>query len=264
MTIRDILHELINRKMSIDEAEKLLKLDHIDKIYGAVVDHHRKHRTGIPEVIHGEYKDSSSIINIAETMINQNGIVMITRISEDCVQDLKQLQIDDRVIEYYQGGTIVLKTKDYVIQKTGGKVGIITAGTSDISVAEECRATALLMGCEVITAYDVGIAGLHRLLKPLKKMIEADIDVIGVCAGMEGALPSVVAGLVDVPVIGIPVSTGYGLGAKGMGALTGMLQSCSPGLTVVNIDNGFNAGATAALIANRIARHRNNQDSKNP
>lgn len=118
------------------------------------------------------------------------------------------------------------------------------------------------MGCEVITSYDIGIAGLHRLLTPLKKMIEADVDVIVVCAGMEGALPSVVAGLVDVPVIGVQVSTGYGLGAEGVGALMGMLQSCSPGLTVVNIDNGFNAGATAALIANRIMHKKQEKENE--
>ena len=131
----------------------------------------------------------------------------------------------------------------------GQKIGVLTAGTSDIPVAEEAAITAEVMGCSVIRGYDVGVAGIHRLLEPLKDMIQQDVACVIVVAGMEGALPSVVAGMVGVPVIGVPTSIGYGLGAGGIGALTTMLQSCSPGLVVVNIDNGFNAGATAALIA---------------
>jgi len=130
----------------------------------------------------------------------------------------------------------------------------MTAGTSDIRVAEEARVVAEEMGCEVVTAYDVGIAGFHRHIGPLRRMLREGVDAIVVVAGMEGALPSVVASLVDVPVIGVPTSVGYGLGGKGVGALTTMLQSCSPGLCVVNIDNGVGAGALAALIARRVAR----------
>ncbi|MFX0060088.1 MAG: nickel pincer cofactor biosynthesis protein LarB, partial [Candidatus Heimdallarchaeota archaeon] len=149
---------------------------------------------------------------------------------------------------------LIIKEKSYEFESKGGKVGIITAGSSDIPVAEESKVIAQSMGCEVITSYDLGIAGIHRLFTPLSEMIKEGVHVIIVCAGMEGTLPGVVAALVDVPVIGVPISSGYGLGEKGVGALTTMLQSCSPGLLVVNIDNGFGAGASAALIANRIAK----------
>jgi len=130
-------------------------------------------------------------------------------------------------------------------------VGLLTAGTADIPVAEEAALVIEHMGCRVERAYDVGVAGLHRLTEPLARLVEAEVDVLVVVAGMEGALPSVVAGLVDVPVIGVPTSTGYGLGGDGTAALYAMLQSCSPGLVVVNIDNGVGAGAAAALIARR-------------
>lgn len=131
---------------------------------------------------------------------------------------------------------------------------MITAGTADIPVATEAKVAAEEMGCKVLTAFDVGVAGIHRLFGPLKRMIEEGVDAIIVVAGMEGALPSVVASLVDVPVIGVPTSVGYGLGRDGIGALTAMLQSCSLGLAVVNIDGGVAAGVFAALIANRAAK----------
>jgi NCAIR mutase (PurE)-related protein len=133
---------------------------------------------------------------------------------------------------------------------------VLTAGTSDVPIAEEAAVVAHEMGCAVSTTYDVGVAGLHRLFKPLQKLMDDDTDVIIVAAGMDGALPSVVAGLVSVPVIGLPTSVGYGMGGKGVAALLTMLQTCAPGLTVVNIDNGVGAGATAALTANRMARLR--------
>ena len=137
-----------------------------------------------------------------------------------------------------------------------GVVGILSAGTSDIPVAAEASLAAAEMGATVLEAWDVGVAGLHRLVVPLERFVAARTDVIVVAAGMDGALPSVVAGLVDIPVIGLPTSIGYGLGAGGVGALTTMLQSCAPGLVVVNIDNGIGAGTTAALIANRASAGR--------
>ena len=148
----------------------------------------------------------------------------------------------------------MVKEKSFRFEKKKGVVGIITAGTSDIPVAEEAKEILISMGCEVMASYDVGIAGVHRIFSPLSKMIKEGVHVIIVCAGMEGTLPGVVAFLVDVPVIGVPISSGYGLGANGKGALITMLQSCSPGLVVVNIDNGFGAGASAALIANKMAK----------
>jgi len=134
-----------------------------------------------------------------------------------------------------------------------GAVGVLAAGTSDLGVAGEAVAMCGAMGVAVVSAFDVGVAGLHRLATPLDEMRAAGVAAMVVAAGMEGALPSVVAGLVEVPVIGLPTSTGYGLGGRGEAALLGMLQSCSPGLVVVNIDNGIGAGATAALIARRAA-----------
>jgi hypothetical protein len=152
---------------------------------------------------------------------------------------------------------MVIKKKDLIFESYDGKVGILTAGTSDIPIAEEARVVAEEMGCTVFTAYDVGVAALHRLLQPLKELIQNDVDSLIVVAGREGALPSVVAGLVDIPVIGVPTSIGYGLGEKGISALMAMLQACSLGLAVVNIDGGVAAGAIAALIANRVAKARN-------
>jgi NCAIR mutase (PurE)-related protein len=140
--------------------------------------------------------------------------------------------------------------------QTGGVVGVLTAGTSDAPVADEAAFVCREMGCRVIRADDVGVAGLHRLEAPLRSLRNEGADVAIVVAGMDGALPSVVAGLLDVPVIGLPTSIGYGLGGQGVAALLSMLQTCAPGLTVVNIDNGVGAGATAALIANRVAAAR--------
>jgi NCAIR mutase (PurE)-related protein len=151
---------------------------------------------------------------------------------------------------------VIIKKRDCTTDAVGGRVGILTAGTSDISVAEEAKLVAQEMGCVVISCYDVGVAGIHRLLEPLRLLIESDVDVVVVVAGREGALGSVVAGLVSVPVIGVPTSNSHGFGAKGESALMAMLQSCSLGLSVVNIDGGVAGGAVAALIANRAARFR--------
>jgi hypothetical protein len=156
---------------------------------------------------------------------------------------------------------MVIKKKDFMFESYGGKVGILAAGTSDIPVAEEARVVAEEMGCTVFAAYDVGVAALHRLFLPLKEIIQNDADSLIVVAGREGALPSVIAGLVDVPVIGVPTSIGYGLGEKGVSALMAMLQACSLGLAVVNIDGGVAAGAIAALIANRVAKARHSHNA---
>ena len=141
-------------------------------------------------------------------------------------------------------------------------MGILTAGTSDIPVAEEAEVIAREMGCDTISFYDVGVAGLHRLFEPVQKLLRWDADVILVAAGREGALPTVVAGIVDVPVIGIPTSRSYGFGEKGIASLAAMLQSCSLGIAVVNIDGGVGAGAVAALIANRIGTLRSKLTKK--
>jgi NCAIR mutase (PurE)-related protein len=157
---------------------------------------------------------------------------------------------------------MVIYAPGYERVQTGGHIGVICAGTSDIPVADEATLMVEEMGCRVTSIYDVGVAGLHRLVTPLRNLLADNVDVIIVAAGMDGALPSVVTGLVPVPVIGLPTSIGYGFGGKGVAALLSMLQTCAPGLSVVNIDNGVGAGSTAALIANRIALVRNAQNAR--
>lgn len=222
----------------------------------AVPDVDRKGRKGVPEVILAEGKRVEDVIVIARHFIAATGRALISRVDDDLLQRLREEFTGLTIEAHSGGGMVVLREPGRGVAKSGGKVGIVTAGTSDIPVAEQCKIVAMEMGCEVIVAYDVGVAGIHRLFRPLKGMIDAGVDVVVVAAGMDGALPSVVAGLVDVPVIGLPTSVGYGMGGKGISALLSMLQTCSPGLTVVNIDNGVGAGATAALIANRVARAR--------
>ena len=166
-------------------------------------------------------------------------------------------KVRDSKVEYLERSRMILvKSRKFKVRSTGGKVGILTAGTSDIPVAEEAQTIAQEMGCETRAYHDVGVAGLHRLFEPLKQLLKWDADVILVVAGREGALPTVVTGLVDVPVVGVPTSRSYGFGEKGLAALASMLQSCSLGMSVVNIDGGVGAGAVAAMIANRVAQAR--------
>jgi len=256
--IRDILKELMEKKCSIEEAEKLLKADLIENIGDlAKLDIFRKTRTGVPEVIYAEKKDSQLLIDIIISFIKNKSFAIISRYNEDQKTLIENTFESDETLalEINQlAKIIIIKNKEFKFPQKGGRIGIITAGSSDIPVAEEANIIARSMGCEILTSYDVGIAGIHRIFEPLSEMIKKGVHVIIVCAGMEGTLPGVVAALVDVPVIGVPISSGYGLGEKGKGALTTMLQSCSPGLLIVNIDNGFGAGASAALIANTIAK----------
>lgn len=232
----------------------------------ARIDLNRENRKGIPEIIYAERKTINDSLAIARRfLVEGNGRAIVSRASAELQA---RLQLELSLVEW-QGqptpvaievfpasGTVVLRREGVVRPNTGGAVGIISAGTSDIPIAEEAGVIAREMGCRVVSVYDVGVAGLHRLFGPLQQMLADNIDVIIVAAGMDGALPSVVAGLVKVPVIGLPTSVGYGMGGKGVAALLTMLQTCAPGLTVVNIDNGVGAGATAAITANRVAKFR--------
>ncbi|MBS7643432.1 nickel pincer cofactor biosynthesis protein LarB [Candidatus Bathyarchaeota archaeon] len=255
---REVLEKLLRGEISIDEAEKLLKVTAISEIGNiAKLDVNREIRKGIPEIILAEGKTVNDLTKIALTALEKKGRVIISRANSRHIKVLKRTTPLDSTIHINEkAGVIVLKKRNFEPQKTGGKIGILTAGTSDIPVAEEAKTVAEEMGCEVVAAYDVGVAGIHRLFLPLKEMIEKNVDVIIAVAGREGALPSVVAGMVDVPVIGVPTSVSYGLGEKGVSALIAMLQACPLGLAVVNIDSGVAAGSIAALIANRIARAR--------
>jgi len=224
----------------------------------AQLDFDRERRKGVPEVILAESKSVEQAVNIATEYLMKNGRAILSRVSSELETRLRQMAKGDIELEWYEHArAAVLRGPSGRPTPTGGRVGIISAGTSDIPIAEEAMLIAREMGCQVYPVYDVGVAGLHRLFGPLKHLIdEEDVDVIVVAAGMDGALPSVVSGLVSVPVIGLPTSVGYGLGGKGIAALYSMLQTCSPGLAVVNIDNGIGAGVIAAVIANRIARFR--------
>jgi len=256
--LRDILEKVAKGQISVDEAEKLLRVLAIQEVGKlAKLDVNRDFRKKVPEVILGEGKTPKDLAEITLRMLSEKGRAIISRVNEQQINAIKNAspegtssRVNDKI------GMLVVKRKDLEVKKTGGRIGLLTAGTSDIPVAEEARIVAEEMGSEVISAYDVGVAGIHRLFPPLKEMIEKNIDAIIVVAGREGALPAVVAGLVDIPVIAVPTSVGYGLGEKGLSALTAMLQACSLGLAVVNIDGGVAAGAVAALIANRVAETR--------
>jgi pyridinium-3,5-biscarboxylic acid mononucleotide synthase len=223
-------------------------------------DHDRAARTGVPEVILSDRKSIAQNLAIAAAVVEREGRVILSRVSPDLLAALEERfpgQLDAEVATATATTVVVRRDRTHRPPPTGGQVGVLTAGTSDIPVAEEAVVLCRELGCEVQMACDVGVAGLHRLQAPLTQMTRHQtVDVLIVAAGMDGALPSVVAGLVEVPVIGLPTSVGYGLGGHGVAALMSMLQSCAPGLAVVNIDNGIGAGAMAARIANRAAAHR--------
>ena len=221
------------------------------------IDANRVRRAGIPEVVFAGNKASAEIADALRRLVEANGRALASRVRpEDArfIQDALEPAIS--IDAHPLARALVASQAGTDLPNQGGIVGILSAGTSDIPIAAEASLIAAEMGAIVLEAWDVGVAGLHRLVSPLERFTAAEVDVIVVAAGMDGALPSVVAGLVDVPVIGLPTSVGYGLGAGGVGALMTMLQSCAPGLVVVNIDNGIGAGSTAALIANRSAAGR--------
>ena len=226
-----------------------------------VPDLNRAKRKGVPEVILAEGKTVVHALKIAHIFLEKNGRAILSRVSPQLESQLQEEFADLAEFEWYASArAAVLHRPEFERPQIGGRVGILSAGTSDLPAAEEAAMLCKEMGCEVFTTFDVGVAGLHRLFGPLRKMLEDDrVDVLIVAAGMDGALPSVVSGLSDVPVIGLPTPVGYGLGKEGIAALYSMLQSCAPGMAVVNIGNGIGAGAMAGLIANRMAATRNGQ-----
>lgn len=217
----------------------------------------RRARTGIPEFVHAEHKTAETVAAALERLAERSGRALASRVSPDMAERVVALVGPGWDIEQHPvARAIVVARPGVKPARHGGRVGIVAAGTSDVPVAAEAALVALEMGAEVREVYDVGVAGLHRLVRPLEGLMAWGVDVLVAAAGMDGALPSVVAGLVDVPVIGLPTPVGYGIGGQGIGAMTTMLQSCAPGLVVVNVDNGIGAGSTAALIANRVAAAR--------
>ncbi len=245
-SIRKLFEQVRKGRLTPDDAVARLRHLPFEDIGFAKVDHHRALRNGMPEVILGEGKTPAQVAGIFARLAEQEGNILATRVSENQFAAVKKRV---RAAEYRDLARAIVLQRDPT--KYGkGIVAVVSAGTSDIPVAEEAVVTAEVMGNEVEHFYDVGVAGIHRLLANREALTRARVVIV--CAGMEGALPSVVGGLVGVPVIAVPTSIGYGASFKGMAALLGMLNSCASNVSVVNIDNGFGAGYVASLI-NRLA-----------
>lgn len=236
--LKQILNSVKKGTVSVEEAARKLKHLPYEDIAIAKVDHHRRIRQGIPEVIYASGKTEEQVIAIANAMYAKSGSFLISKATEKIYRALK---IRNSVFHSASGMISIGQEK-----KKRGNVLILTAGTSDIPVAEEAAVTASFLGSNVHTVYDVGVAGLHRLMG--NKDYIKDARIIIVVAGMEGALPSVVGGMTDKPVIAVPTSIGYGTSFGGITALFAMLNSCVPGIAVMNIDNGFGAGVLAHKI----------------
>jgi hypothetical protein len=245
--IEDLLKKVKSGKTSIGEAMAQLKSLPFEDLGFARIDHHRSLRRGFPEVIWGEGKTSSQILSIMKQLKGKGQNVLITRLEEKKAKAIQKVFPKSQ----YHPQSKVLTYLTHPVKWTGkGTILVITAGTTDIPVAEEAAITAQLMGSKVETLYDVGVAGIHRLLSSWQRL--RAVDCVIVVAGMEGALASVVAGLTDAPLIAVPTSVGYGASFGGLSALLTMLNSCAGGVTVVNIDNGFGAGYAAATIVRRV------------
>lgn len=218
----------------------------------AALDLGRSVRKGVPEVVYASGKSPEQTARICEALLASKERVIVSKLSPEHEEEIRRTLPNEPIRR--AGRALVVGSGEPAL--SGGRICSISAGTSDLPILEEALAVVREMGVETKSFHDVGVAGIHRLAGPLREIKSFDPDCLIAAAGMEGALPSVVSALVDVPVIGLPTSTGYGLGGDGTAAIMGMLQSCSPGLSVVNVDNGVGAGATAALIANRAAQGR--------
>ncbi len=247
--LKKLLEEVKQGNCSIDEAmEGLARLPFAD-IGAAVVDHHRALRTGYPEVVLGSGKTVEQIVAIVEELRRAGGNVLVTRVDSDKATAVCR-QIEG--LEYREAARSLVLLGEPVEPAGRGPIAVVTAGTSDLPVAEEAAVVVELSGNELFRVFDVGVAGVHRLFHRIDELRRAAVVIV--VAGMEGALASVVGGLVDCPVIAVPTSVGYGASFGGVAALLSMLNSCAAGITVVNIDNGFGAGYAASLI-NRKREH---------
>jgi len=240
------------RKGSLDIDSAMTKLRHMPSeiLSSACLDHHRQLRTGVPEAVFGENKTSLQLVEILSAMLEKESVVMATRVDSEKAAEVTS-KLDG--LTYHESARMLTGNEHYIPTSfRQGNTIIVTGGTSDLTVAEEARISLELFGHPVKTLYDVGVAGIHRILSQTDLLQTASVLIV--IAGMEGALPTVVAGLVSAPVIGVPSSIGYGTGIGGFSALLGMLNSCAPGLAVVNIDNGFGAACMAAAINSRIKK----------
>ncbi|MCU1324097.1 MAG: 1-(5-phosphoribosyl)-5-amino-4-imidazole-carboxylate carboxylase [Acidobacteriaceae bacterium] len=246
-TLLELLAEIERGKLTPTEASARLATLPFEDIGHARIDHHRALRTGLPEVIYAAGKTPAQTAEIFARMAATGADVLATRAT---AEHAAAVQSETPAAQYHPEAR-ALTLRQSPAAEPRGHIAILCAGTSDLPVAEEAAISAELFGTRVTRLYDVGVAGLHRLLAVRDQLLEADAVIV--CAGMEGALPSVVGGLVAVPVIAVPTSVGYGASFSGAAALLGMLNSCSPNVTVVNIDNGFGAAYTATLIARAAA-----------
>nr|WP_295597329.1 nickel pincer cofactor biosynthesis protein LarB [uncultured Terrisporobacter sp.] len=243
MELKKILEDVKNNELDIDSALEILKDLPYEDLGYAHIDHHRSIRNGYPEVIYCKGKSDEHILGIIDRMNKKNTNILGTRCRKETFEKIIKIYPNAEYEELSQ----ILKIKNEEIKEQGkGKILIVTGGTSDIPVADEAYFTAEFFGNKVERLYDVGVAGIHRLLS--NRNIIEEARVIVTVAGMEGALPSVVGGLVDVPVIAVPTSVGYGANFDGLAPLLAMLNSCASGISVVNIDNGFGAGYLASII----------------
>ena len=244
--LKKLLEEVSSGELAVEQALGRLKDFPYEDLGFARIDVHRALRTGFPEVIFGQGKPPEHVVAIAQRIVDHGGPLLVTRVTRETGQALT---------DAFPGGTHDSTGRTFCLTRKPladlgrGVILVVSAGTSDLPVAEEAALTAQLMGNRVERLYDVGVAGIHRLLGDRKSLQSAEVLVV--VAGMEGALPSVVGGLVDRPVVAVPTSVGYGASFHGLAALLGMLNSCAAGVCVVNIDNGFGAGCAAALINRR-------------
>lgn len=243
--LKALLEEVRGGSVSIDAALERMRHLPFEDLGFAKVDHHRAIRHGVPEVIFGKGKTAAQIIGIGKALLERSQNLLITRVAREDAAEIAAAIPD---IEHFPASGAMRVWRDRTVRGKG-KMAVVCAGTTDIPVAEEARVTAEIMGNEVDEIHDIGVAGIHRLMNNRERLMAA--RVIVVCAGMEGALPSAVGGLVSCPVIAVPTSIGYGASFNGLAALLGMLNSCASNVTVVNIDNGFGAGYSASLI-NRL------------
>ena len=240
--LRELLESVRSGAVGVDAALERVRHLPFEDIGFAKVDHHRALRHGMPEVILAEGKTPGQVAEIAGRLLARTPNVLITRADEAVAACVRAAQPE---AEYFPLSRALRVWRDRTVHGKG-KIAVVSAGTSDIPVAEEAQITAEVAGNQVETIYDIGVAGIHRLMSNRERLMEARVVVV--CAGMEGALPSVVGGLVSCPVIAVPTSVGYGASFHGLAALLGMLNSCASNVTVVNIDNGFGAGYVASLI----------------
>ncbi len=262
-SLEEVLAAVAEGSLSAEEAAGRLRKGEVRYLPGgyATLDLGRAERKGVPEVVYAPGKTPEQVAGICAALLERHGRAIVSGATEE-TEHLLRTSLPD--VPVRMAGRALVVGRGEAAEPTGGRIAAVSAGTSDLPILEEAVAVAREMGVAVRCFNDVGVAGLHRLVGVLEELRAFDPDCVVVAAGMEGALPSVVSGLVPVPVVGLPTSTGYGLGGDGTAAILGMLQSCSPGLSVVNVDNGVGAGATAALVANRAAKRSVNRAGCDP